>query len=200
MSQWGAFNFDMIEEEETDAHLYDVTFVGTFSLYRKCIYDYLKKNKIKVQFYGSGWPGGGVTFGQMKNIFRVSKINLSLEKLATNYDIRFLLSDKMRFLSFIKRTITGKSLYTIYKQIKMRHFDICICGGFQLSEYVPMIEKYFNIGRELVVFSSLEELLSLIHYYLLRENERKEIAKAGYERTKREHLMLKRWQDVISQL
>jgi len=82
----------------------------------------------------------------------------------------------------------------------MRHFDICICGGFQLSEYVPMIEKYFNIGRELVVFSSLEELLSLIHYYLLRENERKEIAKAGYERTKREHLMLKRWQDVISQL
>lgn len=200
MSQWAAFNFDLVEEEETDAHLYDVTFVGTFSLYRKCIHDYLKKNKIKVQFYGSGWPGGKVTLGQMKNIFRTSKINLCLEKLATNYDIRFLMADKLRLLSYIKRTLMGKPVYTIHKQIKTRNFDICMCGGFQLSEYVPMIEKYFDIGREMVVFSSLEELLSLIQYYLPREKARQEIAKAGYERTKREHLMIHRWKQVISQL
>lgn len=200
MSQWAAFNFDLIEEEPTDAHLYDVTFVGTYSNYRKCIYDYLKKNKISVQFYGNGWPGGKVTLGQMKNIFRTSKINLCLEKLATNYDIRFLLSDRMRLLSFIKRTMMGKPLYTIHKQIKARHFDICMCGGFQISEYVPMLEKYFNIGKELVVFSSLEELLALIQYYLPRKKEREEIALAGQYRTRAEHLMIHRWQQVISQL
>jgi len=200
MSQWAAFNFDLIKEEETDAHLYDVTFVGTFSLYRKCIYDFLKKSGVHVQFYGSGWPGGRVTSGQMKNIFRTSKINLNLEKLATNYDIRFLMADKMRFLSFIKRSLTGRSLYTISKQIKARHFDICICGGFQLSEYIPMIEKYYEIGKELVVFSSLEEMLSLIKYYLPRHEERMKIAEAGYQRTKAEHLMIHRWQDVIHQL
>lgn len=200
MSQWAAFNFDLVKEEKTDAFLYDVTFVGTFSPYRKCVYDYLRKNKIRVQFYGNGWPGGKVTLGQMKNIFRTSKINLSLEKLATNYDIRFLSADKMRFLSFIKRSIMRRPLYTILKQIKARHFDICMCGGFQLSEYVPMIEKYFDIGREIVVFSSLEELISLIRYYLPREQERKKIALAGYLRTKAEHLMINRWQDVIEQI
>ncbi|MCM8821621.1 MAG: glycosyltransferase [Candidatus Omnitrophica bacterium] len=200
MSQWAAFNFDNVEEEETDAYLYDVTFVGTFSLYRKCVYDYLKKNKVSVQFYGSGWPGGTVTLGQMKNIFRTSRINLSLEKLATNYDIRFLISDKMRFLSFLKRTIMNRSLYTVHKQIKTRHFDICMCGGFQISEYVPMIEKYFEIGKELVVFSSLEEMLSLIQYYTKREYERKKIAQAGQQRTKSQHLMINRWQEVIRQL
>ncbi|MCM8788424.1 MAG: glycosyltransferase [Candidatus Omnitrophica bacterium] len=136
----------------------------------------------------------------MKNVFRTSKINLSIEKLATNYDIRFLLADKMRFLSFIKRTITEKSLYTIHKQIKTRHFDICMCGGFQISEYIPMIERYFDIGKELVVFSSLEEMLSLVQYYQKREDERKKIAEAGQQRTRREHLMIHRWQDIISQL
>ncbi|MCX7705664.1 MAG: glycosyltransferase [bacterium] len=200
MSQWAAFDFDSVEEEQTDAHLYDVTFVGTFSHYRKCIYDYLKKNKIRVQFYGNGWPGGKVTLGQMKNIFKTSKINLSIEKLATNYDIRFLMVDKLRFLSFVKRTITNKPPYTIHKQIKTRHFDICMCGGFQISEYVPMIERYFDIGRELVVFSTLEEMLTLINYYLSREKERRMIAEAGYIRTKNQHLMIHRWQDIILQL
>ncbi len=159
MSQWAAFNFDLIEEEPTDAHLYDVTFVGTYSNYRKCIYDYLKKNKINVQFYGTGWPGGKVTPGQMKNIFRTSRINLCLEKLATNYDIRFLLSDRMRLLSFIKRTMMGKPLYTIHKQIKARHFDICMCGGFQVSEYVPMLEKYLTLEKNWWCFHPLKNCL-----------------------------------------
>ncbi len=199
-SQWAAFNFDLVVEEETDAFLYDVTFIGTYSPYRKCVYDFLKRNQVNVRFYGNGWPGGKITLCQMKNIFRTSKINLNLEKLATNYDIRFLLKNPMRILSFLKRTVLKKSYYTVTKQIKQRHFDIPMAGGFQLTEYIPMIEQYFEIGNQIVVFATLEDLLCFIRYYLARENKRKEIARAGFNRTINQHLMIHRWQEVIKQL
>jgi len=123
-----------------------------------------------------------------------------LEKLATNYDIRFLLKNPMRILSFLKRTVLKKSYYTVTKQIKQRHFDIPMAGGFQLTEYIPMIEQYFEIGNQIVVFATLEDLLCFIRYYLARENKRKEIARAGFNRTINQHLMIHRWQEVIKQL
>ncbi len=198
LSQWGSLDFDSIQEEEVNAYRYDVTFVGAFSPYRKFIYDFLTRHGLNVKFYGNGW-GGRVNLGQMKNIFRTSKINLNPAKMAANYDLRYMLkSPARRFGSYLKDIVFRRE--PIVKQIKARYFEINACGGFQISEYSPMIEKYYDIGRELVVFSNPDDLLSLINYYLRRREEREQIAKRGRHKAINNHLMIQRLSEVINKI
>ena len=60
-------------------------------------------------------------------------------------------------------------------------------GGFVLTNFQTEIQEYFEIGKEIETFSSQEELLDKITYYLEHEEERKQIASNGYERAKRQY-------------
>jgi hypothetical protein len=55
------------------------------------------------------------------------------------------------------------------------------CGGFLLTNYSPGLEKIFTKGEHLEWYSSPEECLALIDYYLKHEARRKEIAQNGYQ-------------------
>jgi len=55
------------------------------------------------------------------------------------------------------------------------------CGGFLLTTYCPSLEELFGRGRELDWFENIEECCEKISYYLSHENERKQIAEAGYK-------------------
>ncbi|OGU34515.1 MAG: hypothetical protein A2068_09945 [Ignavibacteria bacterium GWB2_35_6b] len=92
----------------------------------------------------------------MINIFNKSKINLNFEKMYDN-------SGTM--------------------QLKARIFEICLSGVFLLTEYTHGIENYYKIGKEIDCFSSVDEAINKIHYYLHNETERMKIAKAGHEKT-----------------
>jgi hypothetical protein len=59
---------------------------------------------------------------------------------------------------------------------------VTLSGGFLLCEYVPGIENYFTIDKEIVCFKNAIEAVEKIKYYLDRELERNAIATAGYER------------------
>lgn len=83
------------------------------------------------------------------------------------------------------------------KQIKGRNFEVPGCGAFLLTEYVDHLEDYYEIGKEVECFRSLKELVEKIDYYLKHEEERERIAKAGYERTMREHTWEKRFNDIF---
>lgn len=65
--------------------------------------------------------------------------------------------------------------------IPLRVFDILSCGGFMISNYQPELAELFTPGQDMVMYSSIEECVDLCRYYLDHENERKEIAAAGYE-------------------
>ena len=57
------------------------------------------------------------------------------------------------------------------------------CGAFLLTNYLPGMESYFSKGVHLDWYQSPEECLELIGYYLKHEDQRKRIARAGYELT-----------------
>ena len=71
------------------------------------------------------------------------------------------------------------SLRSIHSGIPLRVLDIMACGGFVLSNRQPEIAEYFEDGVEIAIFSSLEECMDKIDYYLAHEDERKQIAAAG---------------------
>ncbi|MBR5598244.1 MAG: glycosyltransferase [Lachnospiraceae bacterium] len=86
--------------------------------------------------------------------------------------------------SKINLNITSK---TIESGIPLRVFDILSCGGFCITNYQPEIAEYFTDGEDLVMYSSMEDLVEKVAYYLEHEEERKQIAQNGYEKLKRNY-------------
>ncbi|MBT9175323.1 MAG: Spore protein YkvP [candidate division WS2 bacterium] len=67
----------------------------------------------------------------------------------------------------------------------MRTFEIPACGGFMLHERSDEVLEFFEEGKEIECFSSVEELRDKINFYLKNDNLRIKIAKAGYEKCMR---------------
>lgn len=101
--------------------------------------------------------GGVNTLTQMPKVFHAGKINLNMT---------------MRPIE------TGLSL---------RIWDILGSGGFLITNYQSEIPEYFEIGKDLEVYESMEDLIYKIDYYLHHEAERIEIALNGYEKTAAYH-------------
>lgn len=101
--------------------------------------------------------GGANTLTEMPKIFHASKINLNMT---------------MRPIE------TGLSL---------RVWDVLGCGGFLISNYQAEIPEYFEIGKDLEVYESTEDLINKVDYYLHHDEERMEIAINGYEKVAKYH-------------
>lgn len=71
--------------------------------------------------------------------------------------------------------------------IPLRILEIMACQGFVLVNYQEEIAKEFEDGKEVVMYRSLDELVEKTEYYLNHEEERKAIARAGYEKVLREY-------------
>ncbi len=131
---------------------YDVSFVGQKYGPRERILEYLRENNIPIDIFGRGW-GVYVPFEKVISVFSNSKININ---------------------------ISASSLDPKIKQIKGRIFEVPMCGGFLLTDYVNGLEDYFTIGKEIVCYEDKEDLVNKIKYYLENEKQRKEIAENGY--------------------
>ena len=111
--------------------------------------------------------GGVNTLTEMPKVFHTSKINLNMT---------------MRPIE------TGLSL---------RVWDILGCGGFLLTNYQAEIPEYFEIGKDLETYESMEELEQKVKYYLTHDEERIEIAINGYEKTAKLHTYEMRITEMI---
>ncbi len=71
--------------------------------------------------------------------------------------------------------------------LPLRCFDIMGSGGFMLSNYQPEIPELFELDKEIVVYTSYQDMIEKATYYLEHDEERAEIARRGYEKVKRYH-------------
>lgn len=81
--------------------------------------------------------------------------------------------------------------------IPIQALDIMGSGGFLLTNYQDDFQNFFVPGEDYVYYSSTEELLMLVRYYLENEEERCRIAKQGYEKVKKYHTYDCRIESVI---
>lgn len=82
--------------------------------------------------------------------------------------------------SKINLNITSK---TIESGIPLRVLDIMSCGGFCLTNYQPEIAEYFEDGVDLVMYTSIKDLVTKAAYYLEHEEERAAIAESGFRKS-----------------
>lgn len=148
---------------ERGTYASDLTFVGTWEAERASILEQLTEFNLRI--WGGDWERAGRWQGradvlqrravfceEMSKVFNASKINLAFLRKA----------NRDRHTS--------------------RTFEIPACGGFQLSERTEEVLGFFEEGKEIECFGSVDELKDKIQYYLRHEEERKQIASAGLAR------------------
>lgn len=81
--------------------------------------------------------------------------------------------------------------------IPLRAWDILGAGGFLMTNYQAEIPLYFEEGKDLVCFDGPEDLKEKVGYYLEHEEERKKIARSGYEKVKANHSYRNRLQQIL---
>lgn len=164
--------------------LHQVTFVGQVHGNRKDILEALAKANCPVKAWGLGWPNGRLPQDEMIRVFNQSRINLNLSNASTSTSN-----------AWWRRLLRRSPEYP--QQLKGRDFEVTGCGGFLLTGRVEGLDEYYDDGKEVVCYGALSDLADKAYYYLTHDSERAAIARAGYERTRREHTYVHRFSDIF---
>lgn len=137
------------------AKKYDVVFIGAKYGTRPIYIEYLKQNGIDVLAKGEGWKEGPASADEMIKLFNEARIVLGFAGVGINDDILIL---------------------------KGRDFEAPLTGSMYITQYHEELKEYFVLGSDIETYSSKEELLEKVQYYLQNEFEREKIAITGYEK------------------
>lgn len=157
LSQWAASSASLAEPLTAAECRYAVSFVGTANDERRRRFAELAQRGVEVECFGHGWPRGAVAAEDIPRIIRQSVISLNV---AASY---------------------GEN------QIKARTFEVAGAGGFLLTDPAADLERFYEIGREIEVYHDVDDLAAKVKRYLADPDARDRIARAGHERTRREH-------------
>jgi spore maturation protein CgeB len=136
-----------------------VTFIGPATPARQALLQTLLAQNLPAAGYGPGWSGASLPPHAAAHLINRSQINLNLPAAAA-----------------APADLLGQ-----------RALAIMACGGFLLTPPLPHLSADYTPGQEFVVFESAADLADKIAYYLAHPAKRQAIARAGYERTHREH-------------
>ncbi len=175
LSQWACNRYAY--GKVTDELEHDVTFVGQPHGDRRQTVADLQAHGLPVECWGFGWPAGPLEHSEMVSVFAASRINLNLSNSSEAPGVKARMRRLLRWRPPPPRP----------PQIKGRNFEVPGCGGFLLTERVPHLEDYFELGREVAVFDQTEDLAPQVRYWLEHEEEREAVAEAGYRRVMAEH-------------
>lgn len=82
--------------------------------------------------------------------------------------------------------------------LTMRPFDVTASGALLVAQDDrPEIFSMFEPGKEFVLFHDASDIREKVEYYLKHEEERKKIARAGFERTRRDHTYVDRIKTIL---
>ncbi len=141
-----------------------VGFIGSAERERAESMLYLAQNGIEVHIYGGGWK----KYQNIHNLLKIENQDVwgnDYARTICSFDI---------VLGYLRKV--NRDLQT------SRSIEIPACGAFMLAERTDEHMALFEEGKEAEFFSSNEELLEKVQYYLNYPDERKRIAAAGHER------------------
>jgi hypothetical protein len=79
----------------------------------------------------------------------------------------------------------------------MRLFEATGMGTLLITDWKINLKEMFELGKDVIAYRTFEECAEFVRYYLEHEEEREAIAKAGQQRTLREHTYYHRVQELV---
>jgi spore maturation protein CgeB len=192
LSQWACNRYAYGRVEGRLLH--DVTFVGQPHGNREEIIERIEQAGHRVECWGFGWPAGKLDHDEMVRVFSQSRVNLNLSNSSDPTADHKPVTLRARIGKLLGR---GPKSEARPPQIKGRNFEVPGCGGFLLTERAPHLERYFELGREVAVYDSEDELVEQVGYWLEHEDERAAVAEAGYRRVLAEHTYDHRFEEIF---
>ena len=156
----------------------DVLFVGSADLRRIFL---LENIKDVVTIYGNRWE---------RNYPLMSD---GLKKTVTDETVWGEQLQALLASAKIVININRTHFYGAGTGVNLRVFEALAAGAFLLTDYCDELTELFEIGKEIEVFRSNQELVEKVQYYLANPEKRFEIAKQGHERFLNSHT----WQSRV---
>lgn len=144
----------------------DVTFIGRYETHYEQTLQFLQASGVSVKLWGPSWEKRLAKSIWLADFFQGSGL------WGADYG-KGLCAAKIG-LCLLSKLISETST--------TRTFEIPASGTFMLAQRTLHHQELFKEGKEAEFFSSEEELLSKISYYLKNSDKRDAIAKAGYQR------------------
>jgi spore maturation protein CgeB len=188
LSQWACNRYAY--DRTAESLDYDVTFIGQSYGERPATVERLRAEGFDVRCWGFGWPEGRIEHDEMVRVFGASRINLNLSS-AFNPPERL----PMRLL----RPFRGQREER-RSQIKGRTFEVPGSGGFLLTDRVAYLDDYLTPGEEIGVFTSQDDLVAQVGWWLEHEEDRARAAEAGYRRVREEHTYDHRFAEIFDRI
>ena len=159
---------------------YNISFIGSYEPMR-----YQEREKILSQVKDLGLHIWG------NKAWRNTSLREHYHSYATKEEMRQIHRDSKIVLGMHVFGIGGTG-------VNVRPFDVTGSGGFLLNHAERKdIFNLFEDGKEFISFGGTDDIREKVKYYLAHDEEREQIAKAGFEKTKKEHTYLDRIAEVL---
>jgi spore maturation protein CgeB len=87
-----------------------------------------------------------------------------------------------------------------YVSGRLRDFEIPACGVLYMAQRYPELDIYYQEGRDIEMWSTIEELQKKVKYYLSNPDNIEEIARNGREKVAKDHTWNRRFELIIKHL
>jgi hypothetical protein len=151
----------------------EVSFVGQCYGYRPILVEKLRKRGIGVKTFGPSWGSGPVSLEGMVKVYSRSMISLGFSGVGHSQKVCCL---------------------------KGRDFEVPMSGGLYLTQYHPELETCFEVGREILCYRDVNDLVCQIQQGLRNPELLEQIRGAGRQRALKEHTWEHRMIKLLSVL
>jgi Uncharacterized protein conserved in bacteria len=160
-----------------------------------------------VSFLGAGYPNRRVAFRQLTSFdFKIWGTEWEGESLLARYvqeegariapETAVKIFNATRVNLNLHSSVKAGALVGNGDFVNPRTFEIAACGAFQLVDSRSLMPELFA-EDELATFTSMEELLESLGYYLSRPEERRHIAEKSRARVLTEHTYQHRMRTIL---
>ncbi|ABE53091.1 CgeB family protein [Methanococcoides burtonii] len=187
-----------LKNEYSKDFIADISYIGTYlpskrMFFKDCVFPL--KHKYDLKLYGQDWTlrdrlmGWVQKFGQYYNI----------KYLKTIQKPKLQLGDEAKIYSSSKICINVHEEYQkkYGGDCNERTFKIPLCGGFEITDDVACIRKYFEDGKEIIIAKNREDWLEKIDYYMNNPDKRLAIIEAGRDKVLKEHTYHNRVEQML---
>ena len=171
----------------------DLVYVGVPWIKLKRIME-IKRAVPQMALYGWGW-GPRVFLGSVVSFHRAcgrwdrDMLRAGIEALLRGFwRVRPLPPGEI--VGLYQRCKIGINMHLSFGASNMRIYELPANGVMQICDCPEELGEIFEVGKEVVGYHSTEEAIDLIRYYLEHDNERKEIAAAGFRRVMKDYKRL----------
>ena len=142
----------------------------------------------KLPFWKCGWSNPQ-NEQEKALIVNKSKIHFGIRRVRGEWEEEF----KARLPEY---PLDGTGLFY---QLKARLFQTVGGGAMVLNEYTPELDELFDVGKEIITFQfgDFEDIRDKLSWYISHDSERERIARAGYDRGRKQHTYSVRVQQML---